>query len=566
MSLEAIRSKYPQYSDVSDGDLVYGMWENNYSDMPMGEFADKMDLSKRQFAEMVVSARKSGYKPSSKGVSTKPVNYDIGQTGLPRAVIQGASLGGSDEVVAGLASLGKKITGDDRPISDIYSQEHEAEERRLAQYRRTNPVKSAVTEFGGAMATPLGVAKTAKQALGMGTGLGAVSGFLSDSDDRLKGAAYGAVFGALLGPAIQQGGNLLQTQFGKMIKNRARKAVAEGAESIEQLKAQANDAYKVAEESGININKDQYSDFIDEVINSVSASSPVQRKALDKLMPEIAAVKEMLESSVGQQLGLSDMESLRRIAKIPAGNFNNPSQQEAAKKIINSIDELMENVTPEKVQGDLFESQANELVQQSYKTARSMWAKVRKTEAIDDIIEKAGSYAGGLESGIKNQLTSILRSNKKQASFSKPELDMMREIVEGTPMGNLIGGISQMGLSTTGGRNVFNVGSGMATGGLAGYAVGGPAGAAAGAALELAGATALKYVREKSMEDQVKILRDLISIGQVETFAQQAPKAFAVLQEAAQKTSEAAQKVGQAAIITSSEDLQRTEPRGLLAQ
>jgi hypothetical protein len=188
-----------------------------------------------------------------------------------------------------------------------------------------------------------------------------------------------------------------------------------------------------------------------------------------------------------------------------------------------------------------------------------MWGKLRKTEQIDELLLNAGTYAGGLESGIKNQLNSILRNPRKQRNFTKAELKMMREISEGTPLGNLAGSVGQMGLSATGGRNVFSAGTGMAAGGTAGFVIGGPVGAAIGAGAELTAATALKYVREKSMEQQVKILRDLIASGQVEKFANQAPQAFAVIQQAAQK-------IGQSTIINNTPELQRTEPRGLLSQ
>ena len=195
----------------------------------------------------------------------------------------------------------------------------------------------------------------------------------------------------------------------------------------------------------------------------------------------------------------------------------------------------------------------------AFKDARSMWGKLRKTEQIDELLLNAGTYAGGLESGIKNQLNSILRNPRKQRNFTKAELKMMREISEGTPLGNLAGSVSQMGLSATGGRNVLSAGTGMAAGGTAGFVIGGPVGAAIGAGAELTAATALKYVREKSMEQQVKILRDLIASGQVEKFANQAPQAFAVIQQAAQK-------IGQSTIINNTPELQRTEPRGLLSQ
>ncbi len=78
----------------------------------MGIFADKLDLSKREFAEMIVSAKNFGYEPTVRGQSVKRVDYDIGATGLPRSIAQGMTFGGADEIVGGGAALfGGKGTG-----------------------------------------------------------------------------------------------------------------------------------------------------------------------------------------------------------------------------------------------------------------------------------------------------------------------------------------------------------------------------------------------------------------------------------------------------------------------
>ena len=560
MSLQDIRNKFPQYDDISDGDLSYSMWTKRYSDIPMGQFADKVGLSKVEFSSMIASARKSGYKPTSKTQSANRVVEDLSGTGLVRSAIQGVTLGGADEVVAGGAAGVRKLMGDDRPISDIYSQEHKAEEGRLAQYRKTDPVKAGVAEFAGSMAAPFGMVKNAKQALVAGAGVGGATGLLTgEEDNRVKSAGYGALFGGLLGPAAYKGGELASSSFGRALQSRAKKLAAKGAPNADQLRKEANEAYTIAKESGVTIDPTQFSNFVDDVVKSVSGKTAVQQTAKDKLMPSIAEVKKMLTNSIGEELGFEDLEELRKIASIPAGDITNPAQQSAAMVIINAIDDLAENIDPTQAQGDLFQDQLKTAVAGSFKAARSMWGKLRKTEQLDDLLLNAGTYAGGLESGIKNQLNSILRNPRRQRGFTKAELDMMREITEGTPIGNLAGSVSQLGFSATGGRNPMGVGGGLALSGGAGFMLGGPVGAAIGAGAELTAATALKYIREKSMEQQVKILRDLMASGQVEKFANKAPEAFSILKQAAQK-------IGQGAIITTTPDLQRTKQRGLLSQ
>lgn len=550
MSLQDIRKQYPQYDDMSDGELAYRMWANNYSDMPMGQFADKVDLSKREFAEMVVSARQSGYAPTARGQAAKRVHTDIGATGIPRSIVQGMTFGGADEIVAGLTAGARKLGGDERKIGDIYQQEVEAERGRLEQYRETDPVKAGVAEMAGAMAVPLGAAKGVKSAAGIGAGTGAVTGALSAEEDRLEAAGYGALFGGLLGPMFYKGGELASTQFGKLFKDRARKAASEGAPALEQLKREASQAYKVAREKGAVISADAYEQFVRKAITEATDGVPLEKG----LLPKTEKVLGAIQRKVGQEVGIESLDNLRKLAQIPAGEVTNKAEQRAAIKIIGAIDSFVEELTPEQLTAG-----AAEGVGEAFKTARSLWGKMRKTEQLEEILEKSKHYAGGLESGIKNQINSILRNKKKQRGFTEAELDLMREISEGTPIGNLVGNLSQMGLSATGGRSLISTSSGMAAGAGTGFLVGGPAGAAAGAVLELAGTTALRYVRELSLENQVKLMRDLVASGQVQKFAQQAPEAFQALQVAAQKA-------GQGAIITTVPEMQRTPQRGLLAE
>ena len=159
MSLQNIRNKYPQYDDISDGDLAYKLYAKNYSDMPMGQFADQINLSRDEFSFMIASARKAGYSPTSRTQSKDRVIEDLNGTGILRSAIQTATVGGADEIVGGGAALGRKLMGDERPIGEIYTQEQQAEEARLNQYRKTDPVKAGIAEFAGGMLAPLGVVK-----------------------------------------------------------------------------------------------------------------------------------------------------------------------------------------------------------------------------------------------------------------------------------------------------------------------------------------------------------------------------------------------------------------------
>ena len=541
-----IRAQHKEYDDLSDGQLAYKLWNAKYNDMPMGVFADKVGLSQQGFGEMIGTAKQSGYQPTSRTVDPNAPREDLGITGMPRAALSGMTLGGSDEAVAGMTAAGRKLLqGDERKLGDIYQQELEAERARIAQYKETDPIKAGVAEFAGGMAIPLGAANSLKGAAGVGAGLGFTSGALSAEDNRLQAGVGGAFLGGLLGPAFYKGGDLLQSQFGRAFKQRAQKAASEGAPSLDALKREASDAYKVARSKGATIDPSSYAQFVDDVIRSATDGSGIT-SAKSKLLPQSTTVLNeayKLKQQVGKQIGIDDLDQLRQLARVPASNFGNPQEQRAAKSIISGIDNFVDNLTPAQLKSGATD------VGESLKAARSAWQKMRKTEGVEKIIEKSTSYAGGLESGIKNQINAILRNDKKRAAYTAAEIQAMKDIVEGSPIGNLIGNISQMGLSATGGRNAFNVGSGALAGGGAGFALGGPAGAAIGAAAEMAGTTALRYVRELGMKKQLELYRDLVASGKINEFAYKAPEALKLLQAVAQRA-------GQGTIATTAPEMQ----------
>ena len=65
MDIVELRKKYPQYDDLSDGALAYGFYQTNYTDMPMGEFADKVKLSSEGFKQMITTAKEKGRNVTS---------------------------------------------------------------------------------------------------------------------------------------------------------------------------------------------------------------------------------------------------------------------------------------------------------------------------------------------------------------------------------------------------------------------------------------------------------------------------------------------------------------------
>ena len=524
--IKALREKFPQYEDLSDGQLAFGVYNKFYSDMPIVGFAKQIGLDKAQSLEMLKSANSAG-----KGLKFEQPEPSVGggAMGALRSGFQGLTLGGGDEIVAGGVSALKKLTGDERSMGDIYSQELERERSRLGQFEEQAPKTALASEVASSMALPLGPVKTMGQAALTGLGYGAASGFLSGEGggaDRAKSLALNAALGGMFGAGFKKASDMVGSSFERYLSDKAAKAIAKGGQSVDELKASANALYEEARASGATISKDAFEDFVAQTVAKVSGG--VDEDIAAKLTPSSAAVLEAMKRKVGQSVGVDDLDAFRKLAQTPAGKVTDKGEQRAASMIIEGIDDFVDNINPEQLTSGTIDG-----VSETFKAARDMWARMRRTEKLQNIIEtaKEGGYAGGFESGLKTQIGTILRNPKQRRGFSEGELRLLSEIQTGTPLGRALAGISYLGFSPSGGRTVPT--GGLVTGGLVGGFTGGPLGALVGAGVEAAATTGLRAVREMSMEKRARLLQEIISTGMADQVAQKAPEAFKLLQEAA---------------------------------
>jgi len=530
-TIEEIRQQYPQYSDLSDAALMAGIYNTHYSDMPVQGFIKTLmtdyGMGMDQVREFSDIARSGGAQFGTR-VEIGP-EVGGGAVGTARGLLQGMTAGGADELVAGGVAGLRSLTGDERPMSDIYSQELERERQRIGEFRETNPVMAYGSEFAGGAAVPLGTANTVRGAAAVGGGMGATAGFLSGEggiENRATGAVTGGILGALLGGGLQAGAQGLTRSFENYMTRRAAKAVAEGAESVQQLRDEAARAYAAARNAGVEIDPQAYQQLIQNVTSEIAggAGRPVRAA----LTPKSADVLSAMEEFAGRAVGIDDLEYIRQLAQTPAGMVTDKAEQRAASLIINGIDDFMGNLDPAQIVSN---PNAARGAVDALTQARDLWGRMRRTERIQNIIDtaKAGGYAGGFESGIKTQIGTILRNPKLRRGFSEAELNLLSEIQQGTPIGRVLAGISYLGFSPSGGRSGLLT-SGGTWGGLA--ATGGVVPALLGAGA----ATALRAVREMSLEDQARLYTQVIASGKANEVAQQLPELMRYLQSIAAAT------------------------------
>lgn len=190
MNLNDLRKQYPQYDDMSDGELAKNFHSKFYSDMPFSDFAEKVGYSAvvPQISEEIkqkVAANKAAYERKYKDVS--PL-----KTGLKAmnaedwADVAGQSLQGAERVADG-ATLGayewanRKLGGNYQERKDRLQQQAD-----VGDIGGLNKVTGLGLEIGGNIAGAGG-------ALAKGLAKSGLKGSkLAMASGGIEGAAYGA--------------------------------------------------------------------------------------------------------------------------------------------------------------------------------------------------------------------------------------------------------------------------------------------------------------------------------------------------------------------------------------
>ncbi|EIZ0308517.1 hypothetical protein ACSTJP_16840 [Vibrio parahaemolyticus] len=176
MNFRDVRKQYPQYGDMTDGELATALHSKYYNDMPFDEFSSKIGYVElpqhiQEFRDMPIST------------------YDS-----DKAFQQGFTFGFQDEVESGMRALYDTAMG----RGWTYDEWKNAFEFRRDNFREDSPVISGVSEVAGAIPSAIiapaatwtkaadGASRAAK-AWNTTKNLGKLAG---------EGAAYGALYGA----------------------------------------------------------------------------------------------------------------------------------------------------------------------------------------------------------------------------------------------------------------------------------------------------------------------------------------------------------------------------------
>ncbi|MGL6208722.1 MAG: hypothetical protein ACRC14_02690 [Paracoccaceae bacterium] len=463
-------------------------------------------------AEIMAKAKMGEGKPARSGQSgiDDAAERDILDRGALHAIAfggaQGATFGFGDEIVAGLGS----------PFSDMtYDEALKVARDELSVARETRPKTTMGAEIATALAVPVGAMKsTGKLGVDMlrgaatGAGLSGIYGFGASEgglENRSKDAAISAALGGVAGALIPALGAGFQKFRQGRADNAAIKAAAKGAPSTDELRASGNAAYKAIDDAGVQIKPQALDDARARIVDALRANTGFDElPGPGSLTPNSARTMEIMGQASARMaddptaaLPFRSLDQMRRQAGAAAGNVANKTDAKAGVEIIQGLDDMVARLGP----GDVVAGDVAAL-QSALPKARETWARMTKSQKIDDAIEAGGDYLSGASSGIRNQLKNLLRNPKTARGFSDAEKTAMRKVINGSIPEQLLnlagGGLGQMATALGGG----------AMGGWPGFLAG------------TAAAAGTRKLAEKITAGKAETLRALIANGGIQSLPQ----------------------------------------------
>jgi hypothetical protein len=278
--------------------------------------------------------------------------------------------------------------------------------------------------------------------------------------------------------------------------------------TAEHLKQDANLGYDRVRDMSV----DYKSHAVSETALGITAALE-KDGILTNLAPKTHAIVRQLQSPPeGSVAPLAGLEAARRALGHAARDFGNPTEQLAARRAIDALDDFIARGGTPAGAGSVVAGPAD-IAAKTISDARGNYAAAKRSDQLTGAAERAELNAAVANSGfnvdnaVRQRVRSILQSPKESAGFSEAELTALNEVARGTPtrnairvVGNLLGGGGGLGAVVSGG-----------IGGAVGTATGGPfLGAAVGAGIPAAGMSAKKLagsLTERSLRHADDLVR-----------------------------------------------------------
>jgi hypothetical protein len=456
-----------QLPDGNIGEFPDGMSDAQITDVLRKQFPPPQitaeDASK-QLSDLTQAAGANQPNPEKVLFDRMPLykQIPIAADDLMRSAANGMTFGYADKWAGALSGEGT-----------------EAERAKTAQAEARSGGAGTVANIGGSLLSAVGLAKnglTLAGRLGTNAMTGAKGMLARTALMAPEGAAYGvlnatgndtdlaegAKLGAIGGAAGSVAGDIIGagvSSMSKFIKGKP------NIPELGELKQQARDAYKMADDAGIIIKPQGVQNL----------ASDIQTELADfgyhpALQPRVAVVLDELNKAAQGNITLKGIDVIRRIADNARKSLD-PSEKALGNKIIAKIDDFVGGISKNDVLAGDPKTGVNAL-----QDARSLWGRVSKAERLQGALENAKNRAGTTGSGgnVDNAMRQeVKKLYDKGRGFSGDEREAMKEIMLGKPGQNILRLLGKLSPSGNGLMAALGVGGAMANPALGAASLGG---------------------------------------------------------------------------------------------
>jgi hypothetical protein len=226
------------------------------------------------------------------------------------------------------------------------------------------------------------------------------------------------------------------------------KTVPKMIESAE-IKDMAQQVYKQAEDAGLSIKSDSYSQLVSELVPKLKKEgfdpdlTPSTAAVMKRLLGEIprqpvpdamAGLTGVRPRPVNKTFKLEDIDTLRQVVGGARGGTDKKfaNDRRLAGIVSDRIDDWLDNLGPKDVasgdpRGAVF----------AIKQARGLWQRYRKAELLDEVVESVKDKVGanytsaGWQTAMRQEMRAIRKNPAKMNKFTPQEQALIKRIVRG---------------------------------------------------------------------------------------------------------------------------------------
>ena len=194
--------------------------------------------------------------------------------------------------------------------------------------------------------------------------------------------------------------------------------------TAEELLAKSKANYDILDKSGFQLDNTLFKQHM----STLPAKLRSEIGYVESVNPKVAgAFKELLSDAPKD---VAEITALRKIIGGAAGSADR-SERMAAMKLLDEFDTYVLNAPPSAL------ISGNPKAMQAWKDARADYAKVKKSELIEDIAARAEVSQSGKEASIAQGLSALAKNDKKMRFFTPDEQEAIREAAKGGTLQNL---------------------------------------------------------------------------------------------------------------------------------